>query len=167
MTLAASALYQSPQHRNAVLRAIALFKLAKVALLLLVAFGANRLLHGDFAELLEQWAATVRVESLNRAVVWMINQLLNVDHKMLEELQVGSLVFALLFVIEGMGLWFERRWAEYLTVVMTASLIPFEIYELVRHATALKVIVLMVNIAVMIFLIIFIRRGEPRRSASP
>ena len=56
--------------------------------------------------------------------------------------------------VEAIGLWFERRWAEYLTVVATASLLPIEVLELTRHATPLKAAGFVVNVAVVVYLVV-------------
>jgi uncharacterized membrane protein (DUF2068 family) len=55
--------------------------------------------------------------------------------------------------IEAVGLWYQRRWAEYLTFVVTASLLPLEIYEIANRATVFKVLALIVNVAVVIYLL--------------
>jgi uncharacterized membrane protein (DUF2068 family) len=53
-----------------------------------------------------------------------------------------------------------KRWGEWLTVIITSSLLPIEVYEIVRHPSAVKVTVLAVNIAIVAYLIYGIRRGE-------
>jgi uncharacterized membrane protein (DUF2068 family) len=62
-----------------------------------------------------------------------------------------------------------KRWAEWFSVIITSSLVPFEIYEIYRHPTVLKVGALLVNIAVVVYLVYrirtddaAIRRGEIR-----
>jgi hypothetical protein len=62
------------------------------------------------------------------------------------------------------GLWLRRRWAEYLTVIVTGSFIPLEIYEIVEHFTVLRVVVLAVNVAIVIYLVLDLRRErhQPR-----
>jgi len=63
------------------------------------------------------------------------------------------LVYGLVEGIEGVGLWWQRRWAEYLTFVVTTSLLPLEIYEMVNRATVFKVIAFAINVAVVIYLL--------------
>jgi len=67
-------------------------------------------------------------------------------------LAVGLVGYALLEGTEGVGLAMRRRWAEYLTVVATGLLIPYEVYELGRHATLFKVGALLLNVAVVAYL---------------
>ena len=65
---------------------------------------------------------------------------------------VAGILYAALESTEGVGLAFRRRWAEYLTVIATGVLIPYEAYEVVRHATLLKVGALLLNLAVVGYL---------------
>jgi len=66
--------------------------------------------------------------------------------------------YGLLELVEGTGLWLDQLWAEYLTVVATSLLIPFELYELVRHPTALKAGGLVVNVLIVAYLVYLLRR---------
>ena len=74
---------------------------------------------------------------------------------------MGSFVYAALFLTEGIGLWLLKRWAEWFTVVITGSLVPFEIYEIYRHPTIAKVLVLMINLAVVGYLLYRVRNESP------
>jgi uncharacterized membrane protein (DUF2068 family) len=65
-----------------------------------------------------------------------------------------------LFLTEGIGLWLMKRWAEWFTIIITSSLIPVEIYELYRHPTAVKILVLAINVAVVLYLLYRIQRDE-------
>jgi uncharacterized membrane protein (DUF2068 family) len=68
-------------------------------------------------------------------------------------------VYAGLMTIEGVGLLLGKRWAEYFTVIVTASLVPFEVWEIVRHATVIRISALVINAAIVIYLIARLRRG--------
>ena len=67
-------------------------------------------------------------------------------------LAIGAIIYASLEATEGVGLAFRRRWAEYLTVIATGVLIPYELYEVVRHPTLFKVGALLLNVAVVGYL---------------
>jgi uncharacterized membrane protein (DUF2068 family) len=56
--------------------------------------------------------------------------------------------------VEAIGLWYQQRWAEYLTFLVTASLLPFEIYEIVNRTTVFKLIAFVVNVAVVVYLLL-------------
>jgi uncharacterized membrane protein (DUF2068 family) len=61
--------------------------------------------------------------------------------------------YALLEGAEAVGLWLTRRWAEYLTFIATAILLPFEVYELTSRVSVLKIIGFLINLAVVVYLI--------------
>jgi uncharacterized membrane protein (DUF2068 family) len=67
-------------------------------------------------------------------------------------LAIAAIVYASLEATEGVGLALRRRWAEYLTVIATGILIPYELYEVVRHPTLFKVGALLLNVAVVGYL---------------
>jgi uncharacterized membrane protein (DUF2068 family) len=64
------------------------------------------------------------------------------------------LAYAALEGAEAVGLWLAKRWAEYLTFVATAVLLPLEVYEIVHRATALKVIGFLINLAIVVYLLL-------------
>lgn len=70
--------------------------------------------------------------------------------------KIGLVVdaYALLEGIEAVGLWFQRRWAEYLTLVATAALLPLELYELARSQSPLKLVTLVINLAIVLYLLL-------------
>jgi uncharacterized membrane protein (DUF2068 family) len=71
----------------------------------------------------------------------------------LHELGAVLLAYAAIEGIEAVGLWYQRRWAEYLTFLVTTSLLPLEIYEIATRATAFKVIAFVINVAVVAYLL--------------
>jgi uncharacterized membrane protein (DUF2068 family) len=64
------------------------------------------------------------------------------------------LVYAVVEGIEAVGLWYQQRWAEYLTFLVTTSLLPLEIYEIANRASAFKVIAFIINVAVVVYLLL-------------
>ena len=80
---------------------------------------------------------------------------------MVRDLIAGSFLYGGLFLTEGIGLWLLKRWAMWFTVIITGSFLPVEIYELARHPSGGKVGVLVINMAVVAYLIRRIRDGHP------
>jgi uncharacterized membrane protein (DUF2068 family) len=78
---------------------------------------------------------------------------------------VGAILYGLLELVEGVGLFMRKRWAEWLTVIATSLLIPFEIYELVSHPSWLKSAGLVVNVLIVLYLIKVVRERNRSRSA--
>jgi len=79
---------------------------------------------------------------------------------------VASFAYAALFTTEGIGLWFQKRWAEYLTIVATSSLIPFEVWELVKKLTILRAALVIANVAIVIYLVAKIAFAATRADES-
>ena len=142
------------------LRLIAVFKLFKAALLIVVAISALKLIHKDVGDVAERWAEALRPDSGNRFIDAAIQKAANLTPQHIKVLGLGSMIYAALFLTEGLGLWFQKRWAEWLTVIITSSLLPIEIYEINRHATPMKFAVLAINIAIVAYLIVRIRAKD-------
>jgi uncharacterized membrane protein (DUF2068 family) len=64
------------------------------------------------------------------------------------------LAYAAVEGIEAFGLWYQRRWAEYLTFLVTASLLPLEIYELTNTLSPFKIVAFVINVAVVVYLLV-------------
>jgi uncharacterized membrane protein (DUF2068 family) len=71
---------------------------------------------------------------------------------------VLALIYALVFLTEGTGVWFEQRWAEWLLVFATGSLIPLELYHLALHPSLAKLALIAANVAMVAYLAGLLRR---------
>jgi uncharacterized membrane protein (DUF2068 family) len=89
----------------------------------------------------------------NVGIVHDLNRLFTLSKGTLIEAGIALLCYACLEGAEAVGLWCAKRWAEYLTFIATAVLLPFEIYELSTRVSPLKVIGLVINLAVVLYLI--------------
>ncbi|MGA8621157.1 MAG: DUF2127 domain-containing protein [Candidatus Sulfotelmatobacter sp.] len=139
------------------IRLIALFKLVKAALLIAAGMGARKLLHKDIANMLNHWVATLGIDPGNQYVDRALRKASNLSPAKIRNLAVGSFIYAGLFLTEGIGLWMMKRWAEWFTVIITGSLIPIEVYAISRDPTPIKVLLLIINIAVVGYLLYRIR----------
>ena len=137
---------------------IAAFKLVKGLGLLILAIGVLNLLHKDVAAEAERWINFLRFDPHNHHIEKLLAKLGRIDERRLEESSVGTFFYAGLFLTEGIGLALRKRWAEYLTIVSTASLLPLEIYEITKHVTTVKIGLLLINIAVVVYLVKEVRR---------
>lgn len=145
-------------HRSATILLIALFKLLKGILLVLVGVGALKFLRHDVADTVSHWVDILRVDPDNRLVHAALVRLLSVRPEQLKAASAGTFLYAGLLLTEGTGLLLRKRWAEYFTIVTTAGLIPLEVYEIHRHPTPAKSAVLLINIAIVVYLVIRVRR---------
>jgi len=137
---------------------IAAFKLIKGLGLLALGIGALRMLHRDVAAEIAQWLDALRVDPHNHYIQLLLEKLGMVDDRKLKALSVGTFFYSALFLTEGVGLALRKRWAEYLTIISTASLLPLEVYEIARHADAARIVVLLANIAIVVYLVMEVRR---------
>lgn len=154
MALAQAAPPSSTTHEsNTTILLIAIFKLIKGVVLLAVGFGALHFLHRNLADSLNHWVDVFRVDPDNRMIHGLLTKVLRVSPNQLKTISVGTFIYSALLLTEGVGLSLRKSWAEYFTVVTTAGLIPLEIYEIVEHLTAVKIAVLIVNVAIVIYLI--------------
>jgi len=144
---------------TATLLLIALFKLIKGILLLAVGIGALKLLHRDVAQTVAHWVDILRVDPDNRLIHGLLSRVLSVTPAQLRAASAGTFVYAGLLLTEGLGLLFRKRWAEYFTIITTAGLIPIELYELSRRVTTAKVAVLIINVAIVAYLVRRVRKG--------
>lgn len=142
---------------------IAVFKFVKGALLLALAFGAVGLLHKNVASQVEHWLDQLRIDSDNQLVGMVLGKLQLIHTKELKEISALGVGYAALFLTEGAGLLLRKRWAEWLTIFATSSLMPFEVYELVKQFNLVRLTVLLVNAAVVLFLIYRVRQQEQGR----
>jgi uncharacterized membrane protein (DUF2068 family) len=85
-------------------------------------------------------------------VVGTIQKSFGYKHSTLVLVAALLLAYALIELVEAGGLWYAKRWAEYLTVVATAAFLPLEIYELTEHVSYLKVATLVLNILAVLYI---------------
>jgi uncharacterized membrane protein (DUF2068 family) len=145
-------------HGDRALLAIAVFKFVKGSVLLALACGAMNLLHKDVASHVERWLDQLRIDPDNRYIGTLLGKLQLVHTKELKELSALGAGYAALFLTEGTGLLLRQRWAEWLTIIATSSLMPLEIYELIKEFTPLRLLLLLVNAALVLFLAYRVRQ---------
>ena len=145
------------------LRVIAAFKLLKAVALIAVGVGALRLLHKDVAAIAEHWINVFQVDPHNHFIDLLLAKLSNVNDRRLKELSIGTFIYAGIFLVEGVGLALQRRWAEYFTIITTSSLLPIEIYELLRRVSLGRSFALAINLAVVAYLIFELMRFPRQR----
>jgi uncharacterized membrane protein (DUF2068 family) len=146
---------------NMLIRLIALFKLLKAVLLIAVGMSALHLVHRDVAGVAEHLVTMFGLDPGNHYVGKALQKVADLTPNKIKGLGVVSFIYAGLFLTEGIGLWMVKRWGEWFSVIITTSLIPVEVYEIYRHPSAIKCLVLIINIAVVGYLIYRIRNEGP------
>jgi uncharacterized membrane protein (DUF2068 family) len=147
------------------LRVIAVYKFCKAVLLLVFGLSVLQLLQPSVVARVQRWVDALASIADRRALQHVLAVITGSSPQRLELVAVGALLYTTLFTVEGVGLWLGKRWAAYLTVIVTALLVPVEVYALVRHVSAPRAATLLVNLAVVAYLIHHLRiRNTPTES---
>ncbi|MDF5739669.1 MULTISPECIES: DUF2127 domain-containing protein [unclassified Nostoc] len=138
--------------------AIVLYK--SFTALLLMATSIALLLTLKNYESLEVFSENYVLESKSIIIDWLLNKVLNLNPRTLAFSGIGAGVYAIVTTIEAVGLWYEKRWAHVLVLVLVGISIPPEIYELIRGFSGIKILILVLNLAVFAYLF----RSFPKHS---
>jgi uncharacterized membrane protein (DUF2068 family) len=134
-------------------RLIGVFKLASALMLGAAGFGIFRMMNQDIGELVQRFILRLHLDPDNSLLHALISGLGNVDRAHLAAIGAGTFLYALLEAAEGIGLIFRRHWASYLTIIATVLLFIPEGYEIAHKVDAVRIIVLLVNLAVLVYLV--------------
>jgi uncharacterized membrane protein (DUF2068 family) len=139
----------------AVNRALHFAVLGLIAVVILVFASHRSSLRGPFYRVLAdlQIGASADRPSSNHGLLHEVERAFSLRSDTLKLVAAIFLVYALIEGIEAVGLWRQLRWAEYLTLIVTASLLPLEVYELSKRLSALKVVTIVINLAVVAYLL--------------
>jgi uncharacterized membrane protein (DUF2068 family) len=150
-------------HDRVVLRLIALdrvlhFIILTVLGIAVLAFAADRAkLHDRFYQFVTSLQTAIAGGPVSTTghvgIVHDLDRLFTLSKGTLIEAGIALLGYAVLEGVEAVGLWYGKRWAEYLTFIATVVFLPFEIYELTERVSPLKVIGFLINLAVVVYLI--------------
>ena len=125
----------------------------KGALLLPLSFGLFTLIDKDLAALATELVQDLNLDVDNYYINLLLSRVGMVKTTLLVEISIGLFLYGSLCLIEAYGLHKRRRWAEYLTAIALSLLIPFEIFEVVRHPSLIRVVVLVLNVLIVNYLI--------------
>jgi uncharacterized membrane protein (DUF2068 family) len=151
-------------HHDRGLLMIGLFKLLEAVFFFLVGVGAIHFLHHDLGDAATRLAERLRFDLDGRMMSWVMDHLDDITAHRLKQIGAATFFYAGLRITEGVGLVMEKVWAEYLTVGVTISFLPWEMYEIGRKLDWLRVGLLLVNLAVLAYLIWWLRRGRRVRA---
>jgi uncharacterized membrane protein (DUF2068 family) len=153
------------QH-HAGLRVIAIYEIIKTACLLLVAMVAFHLDRQQNFEHLVHWLEHLSLADSNSLRWKLVGLLQDFGPSRFVAVGVVALGYAVLFGIEGVGLWLGKYWAEWFTVIATGSLIPLELYETLYHFGWLKLATVVGNVAIVVYLVRVALQTRATRRAS-
>lgn len=146
-----------------------MFKLLKAIVLVGAGLGALGLLRPSWEtaalDLLDQLALSRDRRMISALATQVLPLMTAATPRRLLEVALGSFIYGSVFLVEAAGLWFRKRWAEYLTTIVTASLLPLEMEALLHRQTAPRALTLALNIAVLFYLVWRLRNGRLRKPA--
>ncbi|HVO78777.1 MAG TPA: DUF2127 domain-containing protein [Candidatus Bathyarchaeia archaeon] len=146
-------------HRG--LRTVAVLEATKGVLVLLAAFGFAEILlrHIDLEDAAQSLLELLRIDPdrrVSQALVDFAGRMMDAD---LVTVLAIAFVYSSLRFLEAYGLWRSRVWAEWLAIISGAIYLPFELYNLIRRPTLAHWVILLVNIAIVLY-IAWVRRDE-------
>jgi uncharacterized membrane protein (DUF2068 family) len=145
---------------------VGLFKLSKAIFFTAVGAGALHLVHKDLGDVLMHVVDALRIDPESRFVGMLMYKadLINVHE--LRRAGTLSILYAAVCVVEGTGLVLEKGWAEYFTVFLTAMGLPWESYELLERFSPYKVVLLLINIVVLLYLLWVLKKKKEAESST-
>ena len=145
---------------------IAILKLIKGVLFLLIGLGTLSLLDKKVMAQVKDWARALPIDRHWHIIHNLLLHLGVVANRDIRLISAMAFFLTALLLTEGIGLLFEQVWAEYLTFVFTASFIPIEVYELTQRVTPTRLAALAVNIVISGYLALRLtQRAMARRRA--
>jgi uncharacterized membrane protein (DUF2068 family) len=152
------------KHHNHGLLAIGLLKLVEAVFFFLVGAGAIHFIHRDLGDAATRLAERLRMDMDGRVVTWVLDHLDDVTANRLKQIGVLTIFYAGLRVTEGVGLVLEKVWAEYMTVGVTLSFLPWELYEIIVHPDWVRLCLLVTNLIVLAYLVWWLQRSRRSRA---
>lgn len=161
----AHALHAAKHRSNRWLVLIGAGKLLKAVLFVALGVGALHLIHKDLVAVVYQWTQDLRFDPESHFVNFILDKVSLISPHRMRLISVGIFIYAAVDTLEGTGLILGKTWAEYLTLILTASLLPWEFFELVHRPNWPKVVFALLNIAVVWYLAAYLRRRHFERKA--
>lgn len=144
--------------RPRALRLIALYKLVKAMACLLLAAAAFRLVQPAVADRLDDWLASLTWATQHGLIASLVDKLATFGPKQFRLVGAAALTYMGLYAVQGLGLWFGQRWAEWLVVIETGLLLPFEVWQLSKQVSMLKLLVFLGNVLIVLYLAYLLRK---------
>jgi uncharacterized membrane protein (DUF2068 family) len=136
---------------------IGLFKLGKALFFMAIGAGALHFIRKDLGDTILRLATALGRDPEGRFVSVVMAQVDMLDHHKLREISMASFGYSVVSLTEGVGLVLEKAWAEYLTLCLTISFLPWEVYELVRRASWTRFGLLVINLLVLGYILLLLR----------
>lgn len=144
---------QTPRERTWTIHFISVMKFVKAAILIAIGIKLLSLFGRDVHEWATDFISRHGIDTANRFVESTLAKLEGVGNRQIVAFSTVAFCYSGLLMTEGIGLWMQKRWAEWLTAIATALFIPIELYELYERFTWVRVAILLLNIFVVWYLL--------------
>jgi uncharacterized membrane protein (DUF2068 family) len=158
---------QTASERTWTIHLIAAEKVVKATIILAVSVKLLTLIGQDVHTWAVELVGRHGIDIANHYVHDLLERLVGMNDAGLIRFSTVGFGYAALLYIEGIGLWMQKRWAEYLTAIGSALLIPVEIYEIFVKFTWVRVAILAINLFIVWYLITRLRDEKALHTASP
>jgi uncharacterized membrane protein (DUF2068 family) len=156
----------NPKSHRAGLVVIASYKLLGALVCIAIGVGALHLVGKDIDDVLGRLTLDLRLPE-SRFVNFMFDKIELLDDPMLKRIGFAAFSYASLGIIEAVGLYLEKAWGELITLIVTASFLPFEVHEMMRRLTWLRTSLFIINLLVLLYLVWMLgEKAAARRRAA-
>jgi len=124
---------------------ISIEKTVKAVILIIVGFKLATLVNQDVHTWAADFVTRHGIDIGNRFVHAALERLVGITSSQIITFSVVAFFYSSVLLVEAVGLWLQKRWAEYLTAISTALLMPLEIYEIYERFTWVRVAILLIN----------------------
>jgi uncharacterized membrane protein (DUF2068 family) len=152
MTAFAPAAEKAHKQHNRWLVLIAVYKSLQALLFIAIGIGARHMLHRDVADEMAMLADHLRFNPESRLVNFLLDRASLLNDPILRRIGAVAFSYAGVSLAEGIGLYLEKAWGEFLTLFITASFLPWEIFEISRRNTWFRSSLLVINVLVLLYL---------------
>jgi len=152
-------------HHSRGLVTIGVFKLLKALVFFTIGVGALHFLNADLGDAITNTATALRFDPESHFVSVLLQKADMIDDHALKLVSIGTFAYSAIATVEGVGLLMEQTWAEYLTLIIGIAFLPWELVELIRHATLWRFGVIGANLAIVAYLVWFLRNFHRKVSA--
>jgi uncharacterized membrane protein (DUF2068 family) len=147
---------------------IAVYKAILALFFVALGVAALHLLNKDIDDVISQLGGWLRLRPESKFVNFLSDRSAMISDPLLKRIGLLAFVYAAVSFAEGIGLYLEKAWAEYLTLGITASFLPWEIFEVLHRATWIRLALLVVNTVIFVYLLkIVVARRKPAFLTKP
>jgi uncharacterized membrane protein (DUF2068 family) len=136
---------------------IGIFKLMKALVFFSIGLGALHFINADLDDTVQRAVVTFKFDTESHFVSMVLDRVDMIDDHQLKLVSEATFAYASVAIVEGVGLLMEQTWAEYLTLILSLSFLPLELYEIVRRPSPWRFGIIAINIAIVIYLLWFLR----------